>query len=279
MYVNKDMELASGLYLFGEGENMRGIMNMMENLSDFSNVVQNQNRIEYSHEGPFGTINYNLEFKGDSVVGVAKMALFTIDVKGKRNGGSDMPKGKSLPSFKKIEPLTTKQEKNILGGETCMWTEMADQTTIESRIWPRAAAIAEKLWSPKVLTSDTDDMYRRLIAFNDKLDKFGSKQKENADKIIQDLAGQKYFEPLKTLVSVLHEDVMFNRMQIYKPELFTTTPLNRIVDAAPAESYVGYRFNKDVDNWIDNQDEEAKSRIISQLIIFPTTASMTLILL
>jgi len=265
MYVNKDMELASGLYLFGEGENMRGIMNVMENLSDFSNVVQNQNRIEYSHEGPFGTINYNLEFKGDSVVGVAKMALFTIDVKGKRNGGSDMPKGKSLPSFKKIEPLTTKQEKYILGGETCMWTEMVDQTTIESRIWPRAAAVAEKLWSPKLLTSDTEDMYRRLIAFNDHLDEFGSKQKENADKIIQDLAGQKYFELLKTLVYVLHEDVMFNRMQIYKPELFTITPLNRIVDAAPAESYVGYRFNKDVDNWIDNQDEEAKSRIISQL--------------
>jgi len=265
MYVNKDMELASGLYLFGEGENMRGIMNVMENLSDFSNVVQNQNHIEYSHDGPFGTINYSLEFKGDSVVGVAKMALFTIDVKGKRNGGSDMPNGKPLPSFKKIEPLTTEQKKYILGGETCMWTEMVDQTTIESRIWPRAAAVAEKLWSPKALTSDTDDMYRRLITFNDKLDEFGSKQKENADKIIQDLAGQKYFEPLKTLVSVLHEDLMFNRMQIYTPELFTTTPLNRIVDAAPAESYIGYRFNKDVDNWLNNQDEEAKSRIISQL--------------
>ena len=42
-----------------------------------------------------------------------------------------------------------------------MWSEYATPENIDAVIWPRTAAIAERLWSPREVR-DVDDMYRRL---------------------------------------------------------------------------------------------------------------------
>src|SRR4029079_8426790 len=42
--------------------------------------------------------------------------------------------------------LTPEEKQHILGGEATMWSEYVGPETIDSRIWPRTAAIAEKLW-------------------------------------------------------------------------------------------------------------------------------------
>jgi hypothetical protein len=124
---------------------------------------------------------------------------------------------------------------------------------------------AEKLWSPKVLTSDVKDMYRRLMKMDDRLETLGLTQRNYRQILINDMVATPYREFLTVLTDLLQEDKMFARMAIYTPWYLTTTPLNRMVDVALPESYVAYRFGQDVDLWIGSEDAAARERLITQL--------------
>ncbi|XP_020676370.1 beta-hexosaminidase 3 [Dendrobium catenatum] len=74
-----------------------------------------------------------------------------------------------------LENITKpEQQKLVLGGEVCMWGETADASDIEQTIWPRAAAAAERLWTPTwKLATDPKVVAPRLAHFRCLLNKRG----------------------------------------------------------------------------------------------------------
>lgn len=45
------------------------------------------------------------------------------------------------------EGLTEEEKELVLGGEVALWSEQADGTVVDARLWPRTSAMAEALWS------------------------------------------------------------------------------------------------------------------------------------
>lgn len=125
--------------------------------------------------------------------------------------------------------LTPEQAARVLGGEACMWHEHVTHESIDSRIWPRMAAIAERFWSPKHIR-DVPDMYRRLDVMRIRLEELGLDHEGHTPKMARRLAGGGDPDPLVSLLGLV-EPVSFGERGS-RQRLTSLTPLVFVVDAA-----------------------------------------------
>ena len=140
--------------------------------------------------------------------------------------------------------LTAEQQKRILGGEVCMWAEQINQETIDSRVWPRTLAIAERFWSPQ---SDRDvaDMYRRLRAASLELEDIGLTHLTGPAKLRRSIADSTHTEALDVLASVTEPVSFGDREDTQHTD--SLTPLNRLVDTVVADPPARQEIAADVD--------------------------------
>lgn len=124
--------------------------------------------------------------------------------------------------------VTPEQSKLVLGGEICMWGEHLNQLSIDSRIWPRAAAVAERFWSPENVR-DVDDMYRRLWVESLRIEAVGSTHLSHEGAALRELAGTENIDALRVFSSVL-QPVPFGE-RYHEQHTSQLTPLDNLVDA------------------------------------------------
>ncbi|CAM4791907.1 unnamed protein product [Rotaria magnacalcarata] len=138
-------------------------------------MLKKYGKIMIGWEEILDEIDENLIINSDAIIQSWKSRQATVNAV-KRGFGSILSSGYYLDHLASstnhytVDPiqrsdlflLNREQQQRILGGEACMWTEFASQYTVDSRIWPRVFAIAERLWSSPSNTNQYF-LYERLF--------------------------------------------------------------------------------------------------------------------
>lgn len=165
--------------------------------------------------------------------------------------------------------LSPEEKARILGGESCMWAEYVNPENIDSRIWPRNAAIAERLWSPQEVT-DPASMYIRMEVISSRLEWLGLTHKTYYSQMLQRIAGPsspEEFAALNRLTSAVEPVKEYTRHRTAPAEPTSATPLNRVVDAVPLESASARHFGELIDKFVaaSCHDSASEARLRAQL--------------
>jgi len=138
--------------------------------------------------------------------------------------------------------LTPEEKGRILGGESCQWAEWVTPENIDSHIWPRNAAIAERLWSPQSVT-DVASMYARMNAVSLDLEFLGLAHRSARAHMLHRMAGYADITALRNLADVVEPVKDYNRWDDAKGPIDFHAPLTRMIDAVYPESDTARQFN------------------------------------
>jgi hexosaminidase len=153
--------------------------------------------------------------------------------------------------------LTEEEKARILGGEVCMWAEHLNEGTIDSRIWPRTAAIAERFWSPADVR-DVADMYRRLWPTSLALEAVGLTHITGPQRALRSLAGELNPVALTTFAAVLEPVSFSDRYNAQHTD--ATTPLDGLIDAVVPDPPSRFEIRTQVDALVSRGPGAEESR-------------------
>ncbi|MEE9349126.1 MAG: family 20 glycosylhydrolase [Flavobacteriaceae bacterium] len=148
--------------------------------------------------------------------------------------------------------LSDKEKKRILGGEATMWGELITPLTIDSRIWPRTAAIAERFWSKSSIT-DIENMKKRLKDISFKLEEVGIMHIRNRTVILRSMTNNQDVSSLLPLTDICEPIKRYTR-NAGGTEYKSYSPFTLLADACTADAFDKSSFKKVVNNYLQNKN-------------------------
>ncbi|GAA4274814.1 family 20 glycosylhydrolase [Aquimarina gracilis] len=150
----------------------------------------------------------------------------------------------------KSSDLTKEEQKKVLGGEVTMWGELVTPLTIDSRIWPRTAAIAERFWSPASVV-DITHMRKRLSVISFRLEELGLTHLKNRNVILRNIANGYDIDALIKLAKVCQPLQKYSRNK-GGTEYKSYSPFTLFADACTTDAPDAFKFDERVNTFVVN---------------------------
>lgn len=196
-----------------------------------------KNRAQFSLDTWMGPVEFDVNMD-QRLGGKAWVGNVAYPVSGKQIAGSNhaqtgLPEPQVAPYVLRAEDYA-----RVLGGEVALWSELVDEGTLDLRLWPRALAVAERLWSAQD-RRDEVDLYQRLeTTMTWARMSVGVQDQQQREIALRRLAAGAGIEPLAIFSEALEPAHYYHRQhQKSVSETYSKADhLNQLVDALPAEN-------------------------------------------
>ncbi|RTY80074.1 beta-N-acetylhexosaminidase [Flavobacterium sp. LS1P28] len=152
--------------------------------------------------------------------------------------------------------LSPEEKARVLGGEAAMWSELLTPLNIDSRIWPRTAAIAERLWSDESVT-DMNSLRKRLKTISFRLEELGITHIRNKEVILRNISNNQDTRALNDFSNLCEPLKNYKRNGGGK-KYRMHSPLTLFADACNADASEALDFNVAVNTYLANKSKENK---------------------
>jgi len=220
---------------------------------------RSENQLSFSVDSWMGETRPVLTLNADKLDGYFLLGNVRYPVSGARLPAAE-------PGITPAVPDAALQ-KNILGGEVALWAENVAAPVLDIKLWPRAFAVAERLWSAQDV-NNVDNMYTRLQAMDSwSAVSVGLQQHSQQQAQFMRLANSADTLPLQILAQAVEPAHYYTRqhLKFQAGNYHQFEPLNRFADALPAESVTVRQMNLWVERLVSNANDNDSAAALRQL--------------